>query len=232
MSSCWNPTAFLFHSTMKQFLFYTSLVLLLFSCSSPSSKNKMSSRTTTASDVISDTLNNLRFDGDKSNALGPVRWGVTRDGHQNILESWFNDITVNHVPTLCGLKIDVDRVESQFDEDGHLCAMTIPFRTMTINTTDDFSSEERKQVTQIFMKHNRKIRLLIDAITHGYGDTPTIDDFDVEDTDIYSSETDKVVAEWRHYDTHTVLRFVNTLPASTAGCQARVILDLQKTTNE
>ena len=224
----WYPTVFYLITMMKHFLFYLFFVALLFSCASPSTKHRGLSKATTAPYTMNDTLNNLRFDGDKTNALGPIRWGVTRDGHQNILESWFHDITVNQVPTLCGLKIDVNEIESQFDADDHLSAISIPFRKLTINTTNDFSKEEKKQIEQIFIKQNRKIRLLMDAITHGYGESPTIDDFDIEDTDIYFSETDQVLAEWRHIDTHAVLRFVNTLPTNAAGCQSRVILELEK----
>ena len=163
-----------------------------------------------------------------NDAIGPFHWDISKDACSTLSDTWIKQISGNgNVPFFCGLRLKDEALLPTFNGDGHLIALRIIFSDFTIHPESDYSKEEKAEIERMLLEHNKRISLLIRNLSDMYGDA-TANEFNEDDTSMFSSDNEKALAEWNTGETHTILKIKNKATEGITGCDLQMWLEITK----
>lgn len=164
----------------------------------------------------------------ENNFFGPFYWRMKDEICYKHLKQWEDGHTVDGNIMIAGLKLKNDGIKPKYDTYGHLEELTIEFTNFSIHPENNYTEEELLEIKRLCLRHNKKIKHLIDVFSEKYGD-PVQDDFDEDSDDMYLSNGMKKITQWQNDIVKIALCIDNKIPSEAKnGCNVKMWIHFEK----
>jgi hypothetical protein len=172
-------------------------------------------------------INNTERFGTHTDLFFPLRWGVNDNAFSKILNEWILQHTTNGVVTVCGLRLNQNGVNPEYDKEGQLIRVVMKFQQFSVHPESDYSNGEVERIEEMYLNHNRKIAKLLNCFEDSYGQ-PTHIDFNDKSLDYYLQSGIKTLAVWKTKETDVVIKFQTTTFSDLYGCKTGLWIEFSK----
>ena len=214
-------------------LFVLSFAFSLFNCTSNQKSNDVTSENVSEEKTMSETDEGTQQDSQQpisngNNVFGTFHWGITDDAFCKLLTLWEKKNTINGSIVIADLKLKNDGLKPKFDKSGHLDGMILYFTDFSIHPEPDYTDEELSEIKRLCLKHNQKIKHLMETFSEKYGD-PISQDFSEDSDDMYLSNGTKKIAQWQNDVVKVILFIENETPSGAEkGCKLKMWVNFEK----